>query len=57
MIWAFLYHMKMVPARLKMSTLSVIITVSVMTTAVIQMEHGCMEIGFIRQIMVFLVMK
>ena len=49
--------MKMVPARLKMSTLSVIITVSVMTTAVVQMEHGCMEIGFIRQIMVFLVMK
>ena len=30
---------------------------SVMTIALIRMKHGCMEIGFIQQIMVFLVMK
>ena len=53
----FLYHMKMVSVGLKMLTLKVHIVVSVMITVLIRMKHGCMEIGFIRQIMVFLVMK
>ena len=57
MIEAFLYHMKMVSARLKMLTLKVHITVSVMTMALMQMKHGCMGIGFIRLVMVFLAMK
>ena len=48
MIWAFLYHMKMVSARLKMPTLKVQITTSVMTMALMRMKHGCMGIGFIR---------
>ena len=33
------------------------ITVSVTSVVLIQMKRGCMENGFIRQIMVFLVMK
>ena len=49
--------MKMVLARLKMLTLRVHITVSVMIMALMQMKHGCMGIDFIQQIMVFLVMK
>ena len=40
-----------------MITSKVHITVSVMTKALMRMKHGCMGIGFIRQIMVFLVMK
>ena len=40
-----------------MLTLNVYITVSVMAMALMQMKHGCMGIGFIRRIMVFLVMK
>ena len=57
MIWAFLYHMKMVSARLKMPALKVQITTSVMTMALMRMKHGCMGIGFIRLVMVFLAMK
>ena len=57
MNWAFLYHAKMVSARLKLLTLEVHIAVSVMTMALLRMKHGCMGIGFVRQIMVFLVMK
>ena len=49
--------MKMASARLKMLTLRLHITVSVMTMALMQMKHGCMGIGFIQQIMLFLVMK
>ena len=40
-----------------MLTLRVIITLFVMTMALMQMKHGCMGIGFIPQIMVFLAMK
>ena len=40
-----------------MPTSIVHITVSVMTMALMQMKHGCMGIGFIQRIMVFLVMK
>ena len=36
-----------------MLTLKVHITVSVMTMALMQMKHGCMGIGFIRQIGIF----
>ena len=57
MNWAFLYHMKMVSVRLKMLTFKAPITAFVMTTALMQMKHGCMGIGFIQQIMLFLVMK
>ena len=39
MIYTFLYHVKMVSARLKMLILKVDITVSVMTTALTQMKH------------------
>ena len=49
--------MKMVSARLRMSTLKVHITVSVMVMVSMRMNHGCMGIGFIRQIMVFFTMK
>ena len=51
------YHTNMASARLKMLTLRVHITVSAMTMALMQMKHGCMEFGFIQQIMLFLVMK
>ena len=57
MIKAFLYHMKMVSTRLKMVILTVPIIVSVMTMALTQMKHGCMEIGFIQLVMVLLVMR
>ena len=40
-----------------MLTLRVHIAVSVMTIALIHPRHRCMEIGFIQQIMVFLVTK
>ena len=40
--------MKMVLARLKMLTLRMHSTVSVMTMALMQMKHGYMEIGFIQ---------
>ena len=56
-IYTFLYHMKMVSARLKMLILKVDITVSKMTMALMQIKHGCMEIDFILLVMVFLVMK
>ena len=49
--------MKMVSASLKMSTLEVHITAYVMTMALMRMEHGCMGIGFIGLVMVFLVMR
>ena len=49
--------MKMVSARLKILTLKVSITVFVMTMALIQMKHGRMGIGFIRQNVVFLMME
>ena len=48
------YHMKMVSARLKMLTLRVHIAVSVMIVALMQMKHGCMETGFIWQILLSL---
>ena len=57
MIYAFLYHMKMVSARLEILTLRVIITVFVMTMALMKMKHGYMGIGFIPRSMIFLVMK
>ena len=40
-----------------MLILKVHITVSVMTMALMPMKHGCMGIGFIRLVMVFLAMK
>ena len=49
--------MKMVSVMFKMIILKVQITVYVMTMALVQMKHGSMEIGFIRLVMVFLVMK
>ena len=49
--------MKMALVRLKMLTLRVHITVSVISMVLIQMKHGRMVTGFIRQIMLFLVMK
>ena len=42
--------------RLKMVMLKVDITVFVMTMASMQTKHGCREIGFMRLIMIFLVM-
>ena len=50
MIWVLLYHVKMVLIGLKKFTLKVHITVSVITIALMQMNHGCMGIDFIRQI-------
>ena len=41
--------MKMTLARLKMITRRVHIAVSVFSMVLIQMKHGCMETGFIRQ--------
>ena len=49
--------MKMVLARQKILTLKVTITVFVMIITLMQMKHGCMGTGLIRQIMVFLVME
>ena len=49
--------MKMALPRLKMITRGVHITVSVTSMVLTQMKHGRMENGFIRQIMVFLVVK
>ena len=49
--------MKTVLAKLKMLILTVHITVSVMNMALMQMEHGRTGIGFVRLVMVFLVMK
>ena len=50
--------MKMVSERLKILTLiKVIIIVFVITMALIQMKYGCMGTGFIRRIMVLLVIK
>ena len=43
--------MKMVSARLKMLTLRVHITVFLITMVLMQMKYGCMETGFIRQIL------
>ena len=48
---------KMVLARLKMLTLNVHLTVSVMTMVLTRMKHRCMGIGFMRLVMLFLVMK
>ena len=53
----FFDNIKVVLARLKILTLKVPTTVFVMTMALMQMKHGCMEIGSIRQAMVFLVME
>ena len=44
-------------SKVKMLTLRVHIIVFVMTTVLIQMKHGCMETGFMQQIIVCLVMK
>ena len=44
-------------ARLRILTLKVRITVFAMIMALMQMKHGYMWIGFIRQNMVFLVME
>ena len=49
--------MKMVLAKLKIVTFKALITVFVITMALMQMKHGCMETGFIQQIMLFLVVK
>ena len=57
MNWAFLYRMKIVSAKSKVVAFKAPITASVMTTAEIRPRRGCMEIGFIQQIMLFLVMK
>ena len=43
--------MKVGLARLKMLTFKAPITAFVMTTALIQMKHGCMGVGFVQQIM------
>ena len=43
--------------RLKMVILTVHITVYVMAMALMRMKHGCMGTGFIRLVMVFLVMS
>ena len=51
------FNMKMAFSRLKMITRGVHITVSVTSMVLIQMKHGYMENGFVRQIMVFLAMK
>ena len=40
-----------------MLTLTVHIRVYVMTMVLMRMKHGCMGIGFIRPVMVFLTMK
>ena len=45
--------MKMVSTKLKMITLKVPITVSVMTMGLMRMKQGCMGIGFIPLVMVF----
>ena len=57
MIYAFLYHLKMISVRLKMLILKVHVTAPVMTMVLMQMKHGCMEIGFIQLVMVLLVMR
>ena len=44
-------------SKVKILTLRVIITVFVMNMVLIRMRHGCMGTGFIRRIMVFLIMK
>ena len=49
--------MKTVLANLKMLILTVHITASVINIALMRLEHGCIGIGFIRLVMVFLVMK
>ena len=41
MKYAFLYHLKMALARLKMITRGVHITVSVTSMRLIQIKHGC----------------
>ena len=53
MNYVFLYHMKMALARLKMIMKGVHFTVSVTSMVLIQMKHGCMENGFMQQVMVF----
>ena len=44
-------------SKVKIVTFKVSTTVPAMTIALMQMKHGCMEIGFTQQIMLFLVMK
>ena len=44
-------------SKVKMVTLRAIITVFVITMVLMQMKDGCIGIGFIQRIMVFLVMK
>ena len=49
--------MKKALARFKMIMIIVHITVFVISMVLIQMKHGCMETGFIRQITLSLAMK
>ena len=44
-------------SKVKNGILRVHVTVPVMTMALMQMKHGCMGIGFIRLVMVFLAIK
>ena len=44
-------------SKVKNAYIKMHITVYVMTMALMQLKHGCMGIGFIRLLMVFLVMK
>ena len=44
-------------SKVKIVTFKALVTVPVMTMALTQMKHGCMEAGFIQQIMLSLVMK
>ena len=57
MNYLFLYHTKMDLARSGIIGRGGHITVSLTSKLLIQMKHGCIENGFIQQIMVFLVMK
>ena len=57
MNYTFFYHMKMALVRLKILTQGVHIAVSVTSIVLIQMKHGCMETGYIRQILLSLVIK
>ena len=47
----------MVLVRLRVPTLKERITVFAMTMILMKMKHGCMETGFIRKAMVFLVIE
>ena len=49
--------MKMDLVRFQIAILKVHITAPAITMELIQMKNGCIDIGFIQKIMVFLVMK